>query len=245
MEIISKTRKQKLSEYSQKYDNIPRDYEDRLNWMIDKYNLSPKQMDQIIEKKRMMEMYLSYNRFKIILYEDPEGAKRPRFRFISRSNYASAAMQNPSFIHVYSPNAADDSKYMHRLVENELVQLMYFIQTPCSVTINAYFKTPSSFNITDTFLAEIGLHRQYLKPDFDNIGKKYPDMFNENIWLDDSLVVSGTVNKFYSILPRVEIFIYYMNYATNKIQYNNIINRKGYREDYPIQYLDNYGRPTE
>ena len=44
----------------------------------------------------------------------------------------------------------------------------------------------------------------------DNIGKKYSDMFNSNIWLDDKLVISGTVNKFLSELPRVEIYVRYL-----------------------------------
>ena len=57
---MSKTRKQKSQEYEQKYSAIPRNMEERLNWMIDKYNLSPQKMDEIIEKKRNMEFYLQY-----------------------------------------------------------------------------------------------------------------------------------------------------------------------------------------
>lgn len=241
--FISKTRKQKLSEYSKKYDHIPRNEEDRLNWMIDKYNLSPQKMEEIIQKKRMMEYYLSYTRFKIVLYEDPEGAKRPRFRLITKSNYMMAAIDRPDFVHVYSPNAADDNKYLHRLVDNELIQLTQYVQTPCVATINSYFKTPSYFNTTDVFLAEIGLHRQIQKPDSDNIAKKYFDMFNENIWIDDALVTTTHIRKFYSILPRIEIFVDYINYMTNIHQYRQMTNRKDYNPDYPIGYLDMYGRP--
>ena len=79
---MPKTRKQKSQEYDQKYSEIPRDMEERLNWMIDKYNLSSQKMDEIIEKKRNMEYYLQYFDYKIILYEIPEGMPRPRFRFI-------------------------------------------------------------------------------------------------------------------------------------------------------------------
>ena len=70
---MPKTRKQKSQEYDQKYSEIPRDMEERLNWMIDKYNLSSQKMDEIIEKKRNMEYYLQYFDYKIILYEIPEG----------------------------------------------------------------------------------------------------------------------------------------------------------------------------
>ena len=70
-------------------------------------------------------------------------------------------------------------------------------------------------------------------------------MFNANIWLDDQLVQDGEVHKYYSILPRVEIYIRYLNYYTNLYQYNQIINRKDYNNNYPIYYLDKYGRPNE
>lgn len=211
--------------------------------MIEAYNLTPGKMDEIIFKKRMMEMNLQYTRIKIVLYEDPEGAKRPRFRLITKSNYMMAAIDRPNFVHVYSPNAADDNKYMHRLVDEELVSLTQFVQTPCVATINSYFKTPSYFNTTDVFLAEIGLHRQMVKPDTDNIAKKYFDMFNENIWIDDSLVTDSVVHKFYSILPRIEIYVDYLNYVTNIHQYRQITNRKDFNQNYPIGYLDSHGRP--
>ena len=68
-------------------------------------------------------------------------------------------------------------------------------------------------------------------------------MYNHNIWLDDSLVVDGTVRKYYSILPRVEIWLRYLNYATNVHQYKNLIGRKEYKQDQPINYLDQKGVP--
>lgn len=235
-----KTRKQKLEEYDLKYSKIPRDYNDRLYWLINKYNLSSEKMNDIIEIKRNIESTLQYYNFKIILYEDPEGAKRPRFKLVNRKNFANMAMGASNFIHVYSPNAAEDSKYIHRLVDEELIQLNGLISTPVQICINTFFKTPSYFNIQDTILAEIGIHRHINKPDFDNIAKKYCDMFNENIWLDDNLVIDGEVHKYYSILPRVEIYIRYLNYITNKYQYNQIINRKDYSSsNFPINYFDN------
>ena len=201
-------------------------------------------MNAIIEKKRNMESVLDYYTFKIVLYEDPEGAMRPRFRLINRSNIANAAIASPNFVHVYSPNAANDSRFLHRLLENELPIMNQFVQTPCQMCINTYHKMPSYFSQIDTVLAEIGLHRQYNKPDWDNIGKKYSDMFNANVWLDDQMVQDGEVHKYYSILPRVEIFVQYLNYCTNHYQYDRIINRKDYRENHPIKYLDQYGRPS-
>ena len=115
--------------------------------------------------------------------------------------------------------------YMKRLLNEDLIQLQELIWTPCIVEYNIFQKTPSVFNTTDTFLSEIGLIRPITKPDWDNIGKKYSDMFNHNVWLDDTLVISGTLNKYYSILPRVEIKLRYLNTLYNKYQYNTISKR--------------------
>ena len=70
-------------------------------------------------------------------------------------------------------------------------------------------------------------------------------MYNSNIWLDDKLVISGQVNKFYSVLPRVEIDIHYLNIVPTLQDYNLIIRQKEYNEEYPIQYLDKQGNRKE
>ena len=241
---MPKSRKEKLEEYDKKYSHIPKDNDYRLSWLIDQFKLSSNKMQEIIDKKRNMETSLQYYDFKIVLYEDPEGAKRPRFRLVNRKNFANIAMSTSNFVHVYSPNAADDHKYMHRLLGEELISLNGLISTPAQVCLNVFFKTPSYFNQTDTILAEIGLHRHIQKPDWDNIGKKYTDMFNENIWLDDNLVIDGEVHKYYSILPRVEIYIRYLNYLSSVYQYNQIVNRKSYNESFNIGYIGNDGNPV-
>lgn len=241
---MPKSRKEKLEEYDRKYSHIPKDNDYRLSWLIDQFKLSSNKMQEIIDKKRNMETSLQYYDFKIVLYEDPEGAKRPRFRLVNRKNFANIAMSASNFVHVYSPNAADDHKYMHRLLGEELISLNGLISTPSQVCLNVFFKTPSYFNQTDTILAEIGLHRHIQKPDWDNIGKKYTDMFNENIWLDDNLVIDGEVHKYYSILPRVEIYIRYLNYLSSVYQYNQIVNRKSYNESFNIGYIGNDGNPV-
>ena len=241
---MPKSRKEKLEEYDKKYSHIPKDNDYRLSWLIDQFKLSSNKMQEIIDKKRNMETSLQYYNFKIVLYEDPEGAKRPRFRLVNRKNFANIAMSASNFVHVYSPNAADDHKYMHRLLGEELISLNGLISTPAQVCLNVFFRTPSYFNQTDTILAEIGLHRHIQKPDWDNIGKKYTDMFNENIWLDDNLVIDGEVHKYYSILPRVEIYIRYLNYLSSVYQYNQIVNRKSYNESFNIGYIGNDGNPV-
>lgn len=224
---VAKNRKQKQEAYRVKYQGIPLDQRERLEYMYDKYRVSEAKAYEIAMTKQQMINSLQYFDLNIVLLEEPEGAKRPRFRIIGKRNFNQAAIASPEFVHVYSPNAKDDNNYMHRLVDQELVQLDSMISTPCIIEFNAYFKTPEYYNTTQKFMAELGLDRTIAKPDWDNIGKKYSDMYNSNIWIDDSLVTSGTVNKFYSILPRVEIKLRYLNMLYNKHQYKSILKRTG------------------
>jgi len=223
--VILKSRKQKQLEYEEKFSDIPKDYTERLLWMYDKYNINDKKAENIIAKRNAMVQSLEYGDLFIILYENPEGAPRPRFRLVNRKNFINEAMTNGQFVHVYSITGKEDNMFMKRLIDNDLIAISNMIFTPCIVEYNAYLKTPSTFNAEDKFLAEIGLIRPITKPDWDNLGKKYSDMSNHNLWLDDTLVISGTVNKFYSILPRIEIKLRFLNMLYNKYQYKSISNK--------------------
>ena len=222
-----KNRRRKAEEYEDKYSHIPLDIEERLSWLYDELKITDKKADEIILKRDAMIQSLYFETIKIILYEEPEGSPRPRFRLINRQNLSNSALSNPNFVHVYSITGAEDNRYLQRrlMTEGDFVNIQGLLWSPCDVEFNTFSKTPNSFNATDKILAEIGLIRPLTKPDWDNIGKKYSDMFNNNIWLDDTLVIDGTVRKFYSALPRIEINLRYMNMLYNKYQYNSISSR--------------------
>lgn len=233
-----KTRKIKADEYEQKYGNIPIDYEERLSWMYDKFHISETQAFNILHKRDMMIQALNFYDTEIILFEVPEGSPRPRFRIVNRANLSNMAMSNPNFVHVYSLTGKEDNVFMKRLMSQEdFAALDSMICTPCTIDIYLFMKTPSSYSRDDTILAEIGLHRPITKPDWDNAGKKYSDMFNSNVWLDDNLVIDGSVHKYYSILPRVEIRLRYLNMVYNKHQYKSTIGRVDYDDAYNLQYF--------
>ena len=50
-------------------------------------------------------------------------------------------------------------------------------------------------------------------------------MYTGNIWEDDSLVMHSSVDKYYSVLPRIEIRLRYLNMLYNKYQYKSMKNR--------------------
>lgn len=240
--IIKKNRKQKSAEYAEKYNEIPLDNTERLLYMIDKFHLSDAKMEEIVKKRDELLQNLFFYECQIVqLLEIPEGSERPRFRIINKKNFNQVALSS-QFVHVYTPHAAEDHTYMKKLCDEELIQLDHLINTPCVIEYDAFYPIPSNYSVTDIFLSEIGLIRpSIMKPDWDNLGKKYCDMYNHNVWLDDSLVYDASVHKYFSILPRVEIRLRYLNAVYNKVQYKQIINRKDY-DNGPIQYADRFGR---
>lgn len=234
-----KNRKQKADEYKEKYSGIPLDYNERLSWMYDTYKITDSKAGEIIQKRDMMISSLYYNEITFILYEEPEGSPRPRFRIINRSNLMNMAMSNSEFVHVYSLTGKEDGMFMKRLLtQDDFIELNSLLCTPCDLEYNTYSKTPSYLSKTDIFLAEIGLIRPITKPDWDNICKKYSDMFNNNIWIDDIVVVDGAIHKYYSILPRIEIKLKFLNMVYNKQQYNSMVNKSNYDNNSNLKYFN-------
>lgn len=210
---------------------IPKDYQERINWIIDTYKISDAKLKDIIDTKdkMMQQMYYMPELF-VVIYEIPEGSPRPRARFIKSkgNNILANARSNPGFIQVYSITGAADKKFMQEFKTNsDFDFLESLIYTPCSVKYDAYFKTPSIFNSKEKMLAELGMIRPLSKPDFDNVEKKYSDMYTGNIWVDDSIVIESNFNKYYSELPRIEITLRYMNMLYNKYQYKSASKRLG------------------
>lgn len=210
---------------------IPKDYQERINWIIDTYKISDAKLKDIIDTKDKMlqQMYYMPELF-VVIYEIPEGSPRPRARFIKSkgNNILANARSNPGFIQVYSITGAADKKFMQEFKTNsDFDFLESLIYTPCSVKYDAYFKTPSIFNAKEKMLAELGMIRPLSKPDFDNVEKKYSDMYTGNIWVDDSIVIESNFNKYYSELPRIEITLRYMNMLYNKYQYKSASKRLG------------------
>lgn len=210
---------------------IPKDYQERINWIIDTYKISDAKLKDIIDTKNKMlqQMYYMPELF-VVIYEIPEGSPRPRARFVKSkgNNILANARSNPGFIQVYSITGAADKKFMQEFKTNsDFDFLESLIYTPCSVKYDAYFKTPSIFNSKEKMLAELGMIRPLSKPDFDNVEKKYSDMYTGNIWVDDSIVIESNFNKYYSELPRIEITLRYMNMLYNKYQYKSVSKRLG------------------
>jgi Holliday junction resolvase RusA-like endonuclease len=232
-----KSRKEKMVEYENKYCHIPKDYKQRLEWLYDTLKLDDNKSDEILLQRQAFINSTYYETIRMIMYEIPEYTPRPRARLINKKGIINAATGNSSFIQVYSITGKANKDYMQMFKKENLSYLEHLLCTPCDIEYRTYFPTPSYYNKTQIFLAEIGLDRPIIKPDFDNIEKSYSDAFTDNIWIDDIVVVDATLRKYYSVLPRVEIDLKYSNQLYNIHQYKAMIKRKDYTEEMNVNYF--------
>ena len=118
---------------------------------------------------------------------------------------------------IYVPGAAKNATFFQRHVLPTLDGLM--ISTPCKVDARFYVKTRSSFNKIQMLLAELGLIRPWGRiGDVDNFSKTVLDQIQPNekrghigILTDDALVFEMTSRKYYSITPRTDVTITFMD----------------------------------
>ena len=234
-----KNKKQKILEYHDKYNHIPKGYIERLEWLYETLNIDDKKSDEILRARENFINTTYYKTINLVFYEIPEYTPRPRARIINRAGVINAATGNNSFIQVYSITGRQNREYMEMYTKQNLSELKQLLCTPCDIEYNTYFPTPSYYNKTQIFLAEIGLDRPIIKPDFDNIEKSYADAFTGNIWIDDIVVVDASFHKYYSVLPRVEIILKYSNQLCNNHQYKSMINRKDFTNEMNVDYFKN------
>jgi len=231
-----KSKKEKMIEYDEKYGHIPKDYLERLEYLYDTLKIDDIKSKEILAARSNYITSTYFETIRMIMYEIPEYTPRPRARLINRKGILNSVGTN-SFIQVYSITGRANKEYMAMFKQENLAYLEQLLYTPCDIEYRAYFPTPSYYNKTQIFLAEIGLDRPLIKPDFDNIEKSYSDAFTGNIWIDDIVVVDATLRKYYSILPRVEIDLKYSNQLCNQHQYKAMIKRKDYTEGMNINYF--------
>lgn len=231
-----KSRKEKMIEYDRKYGHIPKEYKSRLEFLYDTLKLDDNKSDEILQARNEFINSTYYETVRMILYEVPEYTPRPRARLINKKGVLNS-IGNSSFIQVYSITGRSNKEYMRMFTQENLSYLEQLLCTPCDIEFRAYFPTPSYYNKTQIFLAEIGLDRPLIKPDFDNIEKAYSDAFTGNIWIDDIVVVDATFRKYYSILPRMEIDLKYANQLCNNHQYKAMIKRKDFTDEMQVNYF--------
>ena len=127
----------------------------------------------------------------------PIGQGRPKFSTIN--GHARA----------YDPEKSRNYKAYIRMLATQAMKDRGFtmIEGPCVLRIDAYFEVPKSKSKKFREAALNGLERPTKKPDLSNIVKGIEDAINNLVYKDDACIVSLSVCKFYSDVPRVEVVI--------------------------------------
>lgn len=104
--------------------------------------------------------------------------------------------------HTYTPQKTVNYETLVKqlyIMQNQRQQL----EGEIKLMVKAYFRIPKS-KLKAFQKQKI---RPTTKPDWDNVGKIISDALNGLAYRDDSQIVSATVEKWYSLEPRVEVIL--------------------------------------
>ena len=127
----------------------------------------------------------------------PIGQGRPKFSTIN--GHAKA----------YDPEKSRNYKAYVRLLATQAMKENDFemITGSCAIKIWAYFDIPKSKSKKFKEAALASKERPTKKPDADNIVKAILDALNGLMYKDDSCIVELSCVKYYSDVPRVEVYV--------------------------------------
>jgi len=134
----------------------------------------------------------SYKKINLIYYGEPKAQARARL--------------NSNFSHFYDPDKSF-KQFVNEQIRNQLGNDFKPISKEIYFTARYYKTTPKKYNKSDRVLAELGVIRPTIKPDIDNYEKLFYDALHGILYTDDSVVIRGDHQKFYSCKPRVEVDI--------------------------------------
>lgn len=181
--------------YQQEFGHIPDDTIGRIAYILGKRAENEK-YNQMIAKEAKRIKGIKYIKLNFTMWKIVKPSARPR------------ANTTRGFVHMYVPRAKENGDWFREFAKEENLP---FIQTPCILNMKIYEKTPSSFSIKNKVLAELGLIRPWKRTgDFDNYAKGISDAIQHGMLEDDCLVIESTQKLYYSIKPRAEIEVLYM-----------------------------------
>lgn len=194
---LSRKDKQKQKFYDLLYGEISTDKEERIKYILDCKN-SKKILDEFDNVYKSYKK-IKYKTLSFTWYTVPHPSARPRSTFRS------------GFLQTYVPNAAETKKNFQAFF-NESFPNFKIIDTPMEFLIKSYAPTPDNFSRLKKLLAEYEIIRPWGRTfDVDNVFKALTDCTIATLIADDSLIYNGRTEKYYSIKPRVEYEIKYMD----------------------------------
>lgn len=213
--------KKEIAQYKEKFSNIPKDYMERLAYLFRIYPFTKDDLNSLLLKIDALKK-VNWESVTYIFYMNPKGSHRPKL--------------NTKTFTFYVKDAKNYAKIFEEFKEAHS-ELDSVISTPCFLETKVYMETPKTMTIQEKMAAELELIHHINSPDWDNMGKTYCDMVQKTLVSNDSIVCKGEVEKFYSILPRIEVTARYMTSYDCKYNKRMVENRKSFKEN-PLTVKD-------
>lgn len=207
--------KKEIVEYHNKFDHIPKDYEDRLAWLYDEIDFTKNDLDKLLSVTDKLAN-AEWEELLYIFYMVPRSTPRARQRKATQTFYVKDAHNKKQVFDQFIETCSD---------------LQCVISTPTMLNCKVYIETPSGMSRLEKMAAELELIHHVNAPDWDNLGKGYCDMIQKTLISNDSIVCRGTVEKFYSVLPRIEVTVKFMRSYDCKFNKRSVEKRKSFREN--------------
>lgn len=204
-----KSRAQKLAEYDEKYPERIDDAVERVKRYLSQQKNPEKWVKKAKEKALRIVEEREFRSIHILAYEYPMKTDRPR----------------TAGGHTFSPNAAANKNYFDKAIK-KVIDTIKLINTPAEIIVEAYLEMPKQVPPDEVLLFEAKILNPVDKPDYDNIGKCYTDIFTGILTADDDIFWHGEIYKWYSLLPRVDITIRYLSKHESDYIYKKLKNRK-------------------
>lgn len=187
-------------QYQEKYGDIPNTHDERIQYILKSKKMKADFMNDV-EKMRKKLKRIKWLEYSFSIDMVPQSTQRPRHTFTGRT---------------YVPHAAERADFFENFILPSLSDPPV-ISTPCIVYIDFYEKTPASFSQIKRILAEEKRIPNVTIRDIDNMLKAVLDFIQHGMLENDNKVIIAEVGKWYSIKPRIEIKIKYMEKDPYKI----------------------------
>lgn len=167
---------------------------------ITQLGLSARDVDRAIKFVTEQEASNPHSQLQFVIPGDPPVAKRPR---ASRIRNKSGDVVG---IRVHAEDADDQ-----RTMRSEIISRLPVDHVPYAgeveLFLDIYKPMLASWSPYKQLLAELGYIRADRRPDWDNYAKLITDAMRGVVFVDDSLVVTGSVSLRYSRRPRLEVTV--------------------------------------
>ena len=176
-------------EYIKNFGHLPDTQDELIKYIENNFKLNQNKINTAIDHIQSIS-WIPINE-KIML--EPTPAARPKINRFTKTFYVKGAKRNKEMI-------------------SKFISDHHIISTATRFNIMCYQRTPTaSMTNTEIYLAEMGMIRPTVLPDWDNIGKTYSDALQDILLINDNIIIDGRVQMFWSLKPRVIIEIEYQD----------------------------------